>query len=514
MNVVLVGYNVYSPLLDSAGKKAILGSENPGSFTPEIISAAFARISRSEKSITELLEESARNIPQARRSNRAIVFEMNHASVAEHAVLNFAIEGISRIALEELEKYRLASYTEKSQRYVTLKGDFVVPEEFSQKVRREFRKIVKKQNELYHQLLEPLFQRQRESNPGRTQRDLENLAKEDARYVLSLATEGQVGCTFNARELEKIIREFKYHPLLEIQKLGQQLYREARRVVPSLVILASEAEFKRHTGNILDDNYLAAQRGSRDWAHFSMVLNRMGEGKITGKASGTPTGTEKSKIPGSKRITYFRSEDLDKKIITALISHQAAYDLNSAEEIYENMGPGQREDYLKAILRSLGPHDALPREFEMASFTFEAIVSASCYAQLKRHRMSTQLPGSYDPGLGTEIPASVREIGREKDFSEVMGLSEELYNKILEKSDSCLARYCLTNAHRRKVIVKMNLRELYHFSRLREDSHAQWEIRELAHELSGLARAAGPVTAALLCGKDQFEKVRGEVYGQ
>ena len=40
--------------------------------------------------------------------------------------LVFDILGCSRLAIEALEWHRLCSYTEKSQRYITLDGDFVV----------------------------------------------------------------------------------------------------------------------------------------------------------------------------------------------------------------------------------------------------------------------------------------------------------------------------------------------------------------------------------------------------
>jgi len=48
---------------------------------------------------------------------------MGHHSVAEHAVFNLDILGVSRYVMEELEKFRLCAYTEKSQRYITLKKD-------------------------------------------------------------------------------------------------------------------------------------------------------------------------------------------------------------------------------------------------------------------------------------------------------------------------------------------------------------------------------------------------------
>ena len=45
------------------------------------------------------------------------------------------------------------------------------------------------------------------------------------------------------------------------------------------------------------------------------------------------------------------------------------------------------------------------------------------------------------------------------------------------------AAYVLTNAHRKRVLMKFNARELYHLARLRADAHAQWDIRELAEKM-------------------------------
>ena len=64
----------------------------------------------------------------------------------------------------------------------------------------------------------------------------------------------------------------------------------------------------------------------------------------------------------------------------------------------------------------------------------------------------------------------------------------------------------LTNAHKRRVLFKINLRELYHFSRLREDQHAQWDIRQTALQMSELIREKLPLASALLAGKDRFSE--------
>ncbi|RPI73417.1 MAG: thymidylate synthase, partial [Geobacteraceae bacterium] len=66
------------------------------------------------------------------------------------------------------------------------------------------------------------------------------------------------------------------------------------------------------------------------------------------------------------------------------------------------------------------------------------------------------------------------------------------------------ADYLMTNAHRRPILMKMNLRELYHFVRLRDDQHAQWDIRALARGLMVEIHPRLPLSAMLLCGKSNF----------
>jgi hypothetical protein len=95
---------------------------------------------------------------------------------------------------------------------------------------------------------------------------------------------------------------------------------------------------------------------------------------------------------------------------------------------------------------------------------------------------------------------------------------------MIERTDEAHARlkrevgpaadYVLTNAHRRRALLKVNLRELYHISRLREDATAQWEIRRLAVGMSRLAKKAMPLTGLMLGGKDAYRDIYGRVFGR
>jgi hypothetical protein len=127
--------------------------------------------------------------------------------------------------------------------------------------------------------------------------------------------------------------------------------------------------------------------------------------------------------------------------------------------------------------------------------------------------MATLTCQAYDPSLGVTVPDSVKAVGAEGGFRDLIDRTDEVHAK-LAKTVGPAADYVLTNAHRRRTLLKLNVRELYHLSRLREDATAQWEIRDVAGAMSRLARKAMPLTCLLLGGKDAYPDIYRRVFGR
>ena len=488
MRVLLAGYNVDSAVLDELKRH----SPPRNDVTPETLSASYARISRDPRPVDELRAAARAEVDRARRSNEAIIFKMGHHSVAEHAVFNFDVIGVSRLAIEEIERFRLLSFTEKSQRYITLGEDFVVPEEVRRAGRKTlYVKTVKAQNALYHRLyrrLKPhVFAKyaDRAAEP-RNHAVLDGWAKEDARYIVSLATEGQLGLTVNARNLELLIRRFAAKGLAEIRELNARLHELAKSVAPSIILFTDPSPFDAETYPAL-----AAAAGL------------------------LPVPARRRRARGAAKAAVLASApaDGDSRILAALL-HAVARD--SYEDCLARAaaaGPAARRELFRRAFERMEFYDFPLREFEHADLVFDLVVSASCFAQLKRHRMATLTWQRSDPALGVTVPPSVREIGAEKEFLSVIDRTNETH-AALEKAIGPAADYVLTNAHRRRALLKLNVRELYHISRLREDATAQWEIRQAAGEMSRLARKAMPLSCLLLGGKDAYPEIYRRVFGR
>jgi len=115
--------------------------------------------------------------------------------------------------------------------------------------------------------------------------------------------------------------------------------------------------------------------------------------------------------------------------------------------------------------------------------------------------------------LGVTVPPSIQEIGAEREFKEMTEKTEAVHVRLKGKAGRG-ADYILTNAHRRRVLLKVNARELYHISRLREDATAQWDIRAVAESMNRLARKAMPLTSLLLGGKDSYPAEYKKLFGE
>jgi flavin-dependent thymidylate synthase len=456
--------------------------------TPETLSASYARISRDPRPADELRAAARAEVDRARRSNQSIIFKMGHHSVAEHAVFNFDVIGVSRLAIEEIERFRLCSFTEKSQRYITLGEDFVVPEE----VRRAGRKAlfvatVKAQNALYHRLYARLKPHVFKKNAAaavdpRNHAVLDGWAKEDARYVVSLATEGQLGLTINARNLELLIRRFAAKGLEELKAFNAAVHGLAKAVAPSIILFTDASPFDAETYADVASAGLAAAGGTG---------KRRG-GRAVALAGGPSGG--------------------DDAVLAALLHTVTRSSHRECLERVKAAGPAARKDLVRRALGRMEFYDFPPREFEHAELAYDLVVSASCFAQLKRHRMATLTWQRYDPALGATVPPSVEEVGAGKEFMDVVARTNEAH-AVLEKAVGPAADYVLTNAHRRRALLKLNVRELYHVSRLREDASAQWEIRQVAAEMSRQAKKALPLSCLLLGGKDAYPDIYRKVFG-
>jgi flavin-dependent thymidylate synthase len=490
MKIILAGFNLDYETIREFQKL----HPEVQNLTPETISAAYARISRSPKPVDELREIARQEVEKARQSNRNIVFDMGHSSIAEHAVFNIDVIGVSRILVEEIEKFRLCSYTEKSQRYVLFKDDFVIPAEIREAgLEDAYIGTLREQNRFYQKLYEKLkphvFEKHRDLAADPKNRSMiEGWAKEDARYILSLATETQLGMTINARNLELMLRRLAAHPLAEAQEYSSELYEATKNIAPSLIRYTKATDYDRLTRQALKEKAITLYE-ERDQTWKPNTSGRVNK---------------------NVALVYVTPE-ADNRIVASLIHSSSNFPFSQCLQIVSSMNRREKEGFVKTALRHVKAYDPVLREFEHVDLHFELIINASCFAQMKRHRMATITGQEYDPSLGVTIPPAIIEIGMEKAFMEIVKRTEKTFGE-LKKHTPTAAGYILTNSHRKRISMKVNARELYHIARLRADAHAQWDIRQMAEQMVYLGKREMPLTLMLATGKDGFTSLYDQTF--
>jgi flavin-dependent thymidylate synthase len=458
MKVKLAGFNVDKSLIDSIPEiqKA----------TPEVLSAAYARISRSSKNVTELRKEALEEIDKARKSNQKIIYEMGHSSVAEHAVFNFDITGISRYLAEFVQQSRLVSFTEKSQRYVTLEGDYIVPKEIeNHSCKAGYISLIEKMNSLYSEMYEIALELP-EVKSIEHKREREGRAKEDARYFLPLATETQMGMTINARNLEKMLKRLDCLNFQEAHDLRTLIWKEVKDTAPSLIQYIKSEDYDLK--------------------------------KIFQESRIQPTEISKTRL-----IDYDR--DIDIKILAYLLFQDRGGSIRDWVDVFEELDHAFQQRFYDKIYEGMKSYHAVPRAFEQANFTFETVMSATCFAQFKRHRIASIIRSPYQLESGYIIPPLLKNVLSEDRITSIESKIAQIY-PILEEINPNITPYILMNAQKLQVVFQMNLREIYHFVRLRSDTHAQWEIRNLSNKMVELIKDKCPLASSRLMGKDQFDK--------
>lgn len=163
-----------------------------------------------------------------------MLFDIGHESPVEHATFTFAIEGISRACSHQLVRHRIASYSQKSQRYVSENQfEYVTPTTIGDDplAKKTFDQLMTR-IQCDYELLRDLIKNNLVEN-GMTEKAAEKVANEDARFVLPNACTTSIIVTMNIRSLFNF---FKHRccnrAQWEIRAVAYEMWKQCVEVSP------------------------------------------------------------------------------------------------------------------------------------------------------------------------------------------------------------------------------------------------------------------------------------------
>lgn len=464
---------------------------------PEVVAVLFGYVSRSPLSFRENLLKlikskdldmgelvrvySEKGIDYAEAKEKAKKFHerwvvgYGHSSVAEHAIASIAAENVSILATKAIEDSRLASYTEKSTRYQVYDRDkYYRPENvMDSELGGIYQKACSGLFDFYLEIVPRLMEHMKKTHPkplGMDEKIYDSVTKaracDVARYVLPAATLTNLAITTNARSLERMITKLLSSPLAEMNKIGSDMKGEVLKIIPTLVKYAERNHY------IYDTD-------------FWMESELKGFGNET-KDSGREAG---------KTVTLVDYDrDAENKIIASIIYKYSRQPYARILERVRKMERNEKERIFDEYMKRMGAHDPPMRELEHAYYTFDILVDYGAFRDIQRHRMSTQTNQMLTTAEGYEIPQEIIDAGLEKKFRMAMDSARHAFEQISERFPK-EAQYVVPLAYRKRTLFTWNLRELYHFIRLRSGREGHLSYRRVAWDVYNEVRRVHPLLA-------------------
>jgi thymidylate synthase ThyX len=383
--------------------------------------------------------------------------------VAEHAIAHIAIEDVSIVASKIIEDNRLASYTEKSTRYVVFDSEkYYKAPELNETPHRD----------LYHDAVRAMMNRYAELTPQAMEKIKERIPRREGqtalayaaacrakacdvlRYILPAATFTNIGLTVNGRALEHMITKLLSHPLAEAREAGEAIKREAVTVIPTLLKYADYNPY-------VSDTY--------------------GEiGDLAAELMGPPAA---SRSESGNRVTLVNyDERAEEKLVAAILYEHTGLSAREVEARVTDFTREQRERVIDEYLKRRGNWDEPLRALEHVYYTFDILVDYGAFRDIQRHRMSTQTSQLLTDAHGYEMPSEIIDYGYREVFEELMGRAGDAYRKIAREFPH-EAQYVLPLAYRKRALFTWNLRSLHHFISLRSAKQGHASYRAVAQQV-------------------------------
>jgi thymidylate synthase ThyX len=391
-----------------------------------------------------------------------------HASVAEHAVVHLAIENVSIVTSKLIEDLRLASYTEKSTRYVMWEENSFHPlPELEGRLGQLYRDTCRGLFRTYLDLVPRVEAEMKKRHPrGEKQTEGAYTAQMKAktfdllRGLLPAGTKTNLGFTANARAIEMLLSKMLSSPLKEARDVAAAMHKESAHVAPTLVKY------------VAPNPYRAALRDA---------VPRIAE---AAGLSGTDEGESTEEYGQAVRLLRYDFDALQRVV------HALCYDgsdaLWNASGLSASIGRASStklEQLLKAVMEPRGKFDPAPRAFETAGIAFEVTTDFGAYRDLQRHRMLSPYPQRLGCWLGAEIPEELDEMpGIGEEFRKALEVAEAAWHEMVP-SLPYEAQYVVPLAYRLRTIWQMNLRELFHLVELRSAREGHPSYRRVAQQM-------------------------------
>jgi len=483
---------------------------------PEVIKGSlFSRYSRSAKDLRrlfldEFVKEKELNFifNQEKNNHQALDLQRAEAfyermligygddSVAELGGAHIALENISVLATKSIEEHRLGlSPLEKSTRYVyfdkKINGEYLFYHD--QKIMKsKYRDLFITTNnflfDTYSKIVREIQPILKKIYPGDDSDpaykfSIRAKACDLARGLLPIGVKTNMGVFGNGRAYEYLLTNLMNDPLDEVKEIAQSLNENLKPVIPSFIKRATNER------GVTYRDYVNKRDKS---LNYLMKLSRKKPQPIT--------GLKVDLVDYDKRAI--------EKIIAVMLYERTNLTYKETMNKTMKMGPRTKEKIFKSYLAGRKNRYFKPgRPTEEPYFSFEVSADWGVYKDLMRHRILTRYRQLFTNEYGYWIPNEIEMVGYGKIYRDAADRATAAYCKI-KKNFPYEAQYLVLHGAYNRFYMKMNLRELIHFTELRSIPHGHPTYRKTAQEMAKTVSKKLP-----LLGKYAYQFVDYKDYG-
>lgn len=426
-------------------------------------------------------------LAKARDFFRRILVEYGDDSVGELGIAHVACEDVSQIAAKRIEAARLTSPLEKSTRYVVFdKGKYLRPAAIMNSgFADEYVAMCDELFGTYSSEIEPMkaFVREKwpleqfdfsgkkisevtdEAEAKRAKAAYESSVRAKAldilRYYLPAATLTNIGITANGRAFEYLTSKLMSDELEEVRAIGQLMYQELSKVIPSLVKRAAPSNYTMQTTKGM----------------LSLTSAKLADVKI-------------KRQPTVTLVSY--DKDAEISVVAAALYQFSHHPLSQLRKMAKKMVAEERMKVIDEFMSRRANRRERPlRAAETAYYQFDVLSDYGAYRDLQRHRIMTQIPQLLTVEHGHDTPPEIAEVGFGAQFNKCMKKAAAVYRKIAAEMPN-EAQYVVPLAYRIRYIMQFNLREAYHLIELRSTPQGHPSYRHIVQEMHRQIKAVHP----------------------
>nr|AIA15218.1 thymidylate kinase [uncultured bacterium] len=457
--------------------------------SPVTISAAMARLSRrgDDMRIT-ILDEFAGKVDKDAQLLKRVITAYGDDSVQQLTGVHMVVENGSNILTKKLEWGRLAAYLEQSTRYIYYdkkdkngKYRYYTPEHLKPDIKKQYDAAMDTIFDLYSDMVHKLtdYVRSNSTVPEK-ERDIawkgatRAQACDAARAVLPVAVKSTVGIFASGQALESLIMHLQSDELPEARKVGDELLKQGRKVVPMFLERADKPE---------RGGAMIAYR-----ANTNQKVKQLAKEYLPDKHAAGNTD------PVTLVDFWPRNELL---LVADMLYEHSNLSLEQIQSMVGDWPYERKTEVFKAYMgERLNRRHRPGRALEKAHYSWDLICDYGIFRDLQRHRMVDDMNWQLlTPRYGYDVPKLIEEADLVDQFEACFEISLKLYGLLQQSGYGLEAQYATLLGHKMRWKVMYNARQAFHMHELRTTSQGHPGYRKMVLQMHEKLAEVHPLLA-------------------